>query len=424
MKRKMFAMILAVCFVAGCGKVDSLPETQTEAMETTEATEAVFGIDSSMYELFLPEDYDGDGRTEAFAIEGVIGEDGLYSNVTIYFIDKFGIKTTVEGNLYGKYTGTVDTGKYKFIVWEATAGGSGSRSYIFGCNNTSWYEPGISRKYEWFREEKGKFLAETSDFSTGSHDWIIKEFAFVESVLDFIDAEEASHMQEIDIDYLTGYYWAPNSGDGYYEYQFNKDGSYICYDEHGYINEKGRYSLKDNVLVFHEEWGDVFLIYADRQVGEGFEFGDKTDNIFYYLGSGIDYMRNTGVVCDGTRKPKEKSGYEKILDGDFSSVAGTYEYPDGNSFVMSSSGLSDSNMKDGRFVVDDIKKATDGSYIWNVLCYDNGECVDGIVCIVWPIGVEVVAYDGRILDTDTSRIRYWSGQDVVAYEEYIAYKID
>lgn len=122
--------------------------------------------------------------------------------------------------------------------------------------------------------------------------------------------------------------------------------------------------------------------------------------------------------------------YDKILEGDFVAVAGIYEYPSGNRFELLSNGLSDTDKEQEtrypgiKFNVEDIKKEKDGSYIWSVLCYDNGECMDSAACIIWPIGIEVVAYDGRILDTDTSRIRFWSGQDAVAYEEYIAYKID
>lgn len=134
----------------------------------------------------------------------------------------------------------------------------------------------------------------------------------------------------------------------------------------------------------------------------------------------------TEIVTDKPAELETEVGYDKILEGDFSFVAGVYEYPSGNTFEMLPDGLYwDVPVWEGYEArVEGIEKLPDGSYSWSIGDYENGECFGGVACMLYPIGVEVIAYDGKILDTDISKIRYWSGQDVVFSEEYIAYKTD
>lgn len=134
----------------------------------------------------------------------------------------------------------------------------------------------------------------------------------------------------------------------------------------------------------------------------------------------------TEIVNDKPAEPETENGYDKILKGDFSYVAGVYEYPDGNTRELLPDGLYwDVPTREGYEArVEGIEKLPDGSYSWSIGDYENGECFGGVACMIYPVGVEVVTEDGKVLDTDTTKIRYWSGQDTVYTEEYIAHKTD
>ena len=273
--------------------------------------EQVVGYNSD-YLYFLPDDYDCDGTMEAFGITGWgLGEE-LHSNVDIWFINSEGNCTQIASDLYGSLHNSIDTGNEKFIVWEKTAGGSGSASYIYGYRNGLVYEPKISGSYEWFRYEDGKYFAEKSDFSQGYHDWITYEFIY--------DAESN-------------------------------------------------------------------------------EFIEKSDQY----------------------------DYNKILNGDFSDFSGVYKTSLGATMTLLSNGIDELdaiNAKNNDFQlhVEDIRKETDGSYSWGVVSYYNGMAMDGYRVILYPKGVDVIAWDDRILNTDISKIRLWSGNGDVSNEEYIFYK--
>lgn len=130
----------------------------------------------------------------------------------------------------------------------------------------------------------------------------------------------------------------------------------------------------------------------------------------------------------------QNNDYQNILNGDFSEYAGMYKYPDGNSVELLSNGLRDIDISTNEveFRVEDITKSSgeeyawipNGAYTWDIVCYDNGEPVDGVTCILYPKGVEVVNYNGKTIPTDTYKVRYWAGNDLPAFEEFIAYKQD
>lgn len=151
---------------------------------------------------FLPADYDGDGAEEAFAITGISDDEIGYDNVKIYFINSKGNiscvrdKTYKGASLYGYLheNTTNNTQNYllettvsKFIIWEASAYGSGSTSIVLGVKDGMAYEPDISNCYMDFGlDEKNQFSGYSSDFSQGFHDYIEHIFVFNEKTRQFI----------------------------------------------------------------------------------------------------------------------------------------------------------------------------------------------------------------------------------------------
>lgn len=100
--------------------------------------------------------------------------------------------------------------------------------------------------------------------------------------------------EDIDIDYLTKYYWYYDCGD-YSKHQFNKDGTYITYDANGNKYERmGRYSLENNVLIFHYDWGDTYWYYVDKSaISEKLPFLSDGEKVFYLPDIKIEYIGNT-----------------------------------------------------------------------------------------------------------------------------------
>ena len=147
-------------------------------------------------EHFLCADYDGDGKEEAFAIIGEPGNDwGFSSWARIYYITPDGyifcaVSYVENGELYGflrnqeqEAAGSqnvlMTAGKQKFLLWELSAGGSGSTTLILGVKDGAPYQPEISQKYDMFQQAPdGRYVGSVSDFSKGYHDFIEYEFAY------------------------------------------------------------------------------------------------------------------------------------------------------------------------------------------------------------------------------------------------------
>lgn len=163
---------------------------------------------------FLKDDFDGDGKPEAFGITGQI--DDLRASayraagydVKIYFISTEGAIALARATsdwgdaLYGYLNtpeNTPDTpilkaGRSKFISWELCASGSSSISYVFGVREGKVYEPDISGKYMGFMpREEGLFGGTTNDFSQGFHDYIMHYFYFDPESGEFIFMEGSEH---------------------------------------------------------------------------------------------------------------------------------------------------------------------------------------------------------------------------------------
>ena len=133
-------------------------------------------VESVLY--FLYDDYDYNGTYEAMAVTEQPGS--VY--VHIWFVDGNGSVTDLTGgrslggyefqdnaNVRQRYL--IDTGTQKFYVWENSAGGSGSTSFVFGVRNGIPYEPQISGMVQGFQKEGEEYVHYGNDFSQGFHDY-------------------------------------------------------------------------------------------------------------------------------------------------------------------------------------------------------------------------------------------------------------
>lgn len=48
------------------------------------------------------------------------------------------------------------------------------------------------------------------------------------------------------------------------------------------------------------------------------------------------------------------------------------------------------------------------------MAYYNGNAVDGFRIVIYPKGVDVIAWNGKVVPTDTSKLRLWAGNGSVA----------
>ena len=153
---------------------------------------------------FLPADYDGDGRKEAFGFTGTFDGQKGYDGVKIYYISAVGEVECVRSRteygepLYGYLLtqpagGTEEGENYflsasgqRFLVWEISAYGSGSSSVILGVKDGKAYEPSISEQYMTFQQTgPAEFTGLVSDFSEGGHAYREQRFAYEKSAGEF-----------------------------------------------------------------------------------------------------------------------------------------------------------------------------------------------------------------------------------------------
>ncbi len=166
-------------------------ETTTEAVDLTEEFRKVIEEKATKEIVyFVTDDFDNDGKTEAFALDGEKSVD-FYNhfpyatqNCTVWFVDeRLNPVRVADQNL-----AIPDTGKikgYGFLILEFTAGGSGSTSYVFGVKDNEPYELKISGMYQGFDIENEKCTGITHDFSEGYHKYIDNEFIFNEKDHEF-----------------------------------------------------------------------------------------------------------------------------------------------------------------------------------------------------------------------------------------------
>ncbi len=117
--------------------------------------------------------------------------------------------------------------------------------------------------------------------------------------------------------------------------------------------------------------------------------------------------------------------YDKILDGDFSDFAGVWKNERGDVVELYADGMDgEDSYGDFEYYVEDIRKNSDGAYTWAIAAYYKGTAVDGYRYILYPVGVDVIAHDGKVVNTDTSKVRLWGGNGTVSTDQfdYIYYK--
>lgn len=197
------------CWVKKEGKwgVIALEHKQEEAKEITSSTnsenslteeelkENLQRMTSVPIGVFRYDDYDGDGKKEAFAVTSdskidEVGEENEMEiiSATVWFIDH---KGTVEQLLheYGfcpdeKYA----NGNPKTFLWEMSGGGSSSITYVWCVKDGKVYEPKVSRDIMAFSYDniKRKYIAFDEYFTDEGHQYDELSYKFDEKTGEFI----------------------------------------------------------------------------------------------------------------------------------------------------------------------------------------------------------------------------------------------
>lgn len=177
------------CWVKKEGKWGVVQINKKEVLDGVLMSQGEFQekVEGEIILHYMIDDYDGDGKNEAFAItDNEQNKFGPNIEVNIYFISSDNQITLEKINTYGYLSGFCEADQHKFIVWEQSAGGSGSVSYIFGVRNGQAYELQISGKYMDFHEENKRYVGYTGDFSKGYHDYIPSYFIFDDKTNEFV----------------------------------------------------------------------------------------------------------------------------------------------------------------------------------------------------------------------------------------------
>lgn len=149
-------------------------------------------------------DYDSDGEYEAFAIAGVKDNTGgasdrdFYTNADILFANADGAEM-IQRNIYGYYIfgaddskgGNITVGKYSFFVFELSANGSGSKSFVWGVKDKRPRVMNISGNVEMLTQDKdsGKVTGCNGNFSSGYHQYVYNKYVLDENSFTFIKSD-------------------------------------------------------------------------------------------------------------------------------------------------------------------------------------------------------------------------------------------
>ena len=178
------------------------------------------GMDMGRLQYFLYDDYDGDGRCEAYAVfcdlTGSLEIQNFAKNMSVWFISSDGNVTDMSslntdenqpgymnngGFIYvpGMYDlgGAAPNstaaevlgqiGTHKFFTIECYYMGSGGTSYIFGVHGGLPYQPELSGKSDFFGIENGVAHATAHDFSAGYHQYLTVTYQLDEGTGEFFE---------------------------------------------------------------------------------------------------------------------------------------------------------------------------------------------------------------------------------------------
>jgi len=134
--------------------------------------------------------------------------------------------------------------------------------------------------------------------------------------------------------------------------------------------------------------------HSDNQNNNGNSKNDKQD--------GTDENNNSN-----------KDIYTKILNGDFSGVAGEYMNFKGETITLLSNGLLES--ENGFTIETPIVGSEIGAYQWNVSGGQFNNFVRNLVPIGTSLGNLLIA--NPIIEDNTTKIRLFSGQGIPGYDE-------
>ncbi|MBQ3427425.1 MAG: S-layer homology domain-containing protein [Clostridia bacterium] len=145
------------------------------------------------YMYLLPDDYDDDGKAEAYVITGTSTEDEFLTwemvDAEIYFIDSsdnlYYVETLPTG--YARYAGQIVVPNGKFIVVETSTSGISGWSNLYGCNNGKAFIPDISPLNGSIVEENGKYIRLEEDLSTDYGDFTETELGYDENTRQFYE---------------------------------------------------------------------------------------------------------------------------------------------------------------------------------------------------------------------------------------------
>jgi len=142
---------------------------------------------SSYSDYFLPADYDGDGKQEAFAVYGNF-KDGLADNFRIYFISSSGTAMQQDpdglwsGQVYHyrQYDGTADSVLLKFgdrriFVWQMP-GANNMPTIFYGVKNGAPYLLNLSNgNFAWFIEDDGHYYLSDGLYGNSEREVVYNE---------------------------------------------------------------------------------------------------------------------------------------------------------------------------------------------------------------------------------------------------------
>ena len=110
---------------------------------------------------FYYDDYNNDGKSEAFAVVG--GEEDSeesFSEADVWFIDDNANKEVAE-NISGHTNGILQNGDIKYVSIEKESDGRDeSVSLVYGVNNVGAYEPEISGRYSGIHQDGDRIVGE------------------------------------------------------------------------------------------------------------------------------------------------------------------------------------------------------------------------------------------------------------------------